>query len=173
VRVKVARLLACWIVALAGTDTSASRLASSQRSNPPRAGSRASCLRRDGHSVAPAGSYLANGAHVTVDAGQIVYVELIEPAEPGLTPSSFPWPTPKSSNPEVLLPVPICKYPELITSEPVTVTAFRAVGPGTATISAPLERAWKKWQSQHHRAVPFTPGKTFQAFSANATVAAR
>jgi hypothetical protein len=127
--VKVAALLACWIVAVAGVGTGGARVLAPGRSTSPHADfsprSRASCLPRDSPSVAPAGDDLANGANLTVDKGQIVYVTLEEPAEIEPAPSSFPWPTPRSSNTRVLVGVPICKYPELITSEALTVTAFR------------------------------------------------
>jgi len=46
-----------------------------------------------------------------VKEGQVVYVALEEPAEIEPTPSSFPWPTPRSSNTKILKRVPICKDP--------------------------------------------------------------
>lgn len=106
-----------------------------------------------------------------MDKGQVVYVTLEEPAEIEPAPSSFPWPTPRSSNTKVLVQAPICKDPELITSEALTVTAFRAVGAGTATVTAPLSRAWQKWQANPHQVVPSTPHEPFQSFRANVTVA--
>lgn len=172
---KVAALLACWIVAVAGVGTGGARVLAPGRSTSPHADfsprSRASCLPRDSPSVAPAGSDLANGANLTVDKGQIVYVTLEEPAEIEPAPSSFPWPTPRSSNTRVLVGVPICKYPELITSEALTVTAFRAIGKGTATVTAPLSRAWQRWQANPHQLPPSSPQGPFQSFRANVTIA--
>jgi len=172
--VKAGVLLACWIAALAGAGAGGSRFVSPRRLSPPYAGlsvpSRASCLPRDGHSVGPAGRDIANGTSLTVNKGEVVYVELIEPEEIGTAPSSFPWPTPRSSNTKVLMQAPICKNPPLITSVAVTVTAFRAVGAGAATVTAPLSRAWQKWQTNPHQVPPDAPRQPIQSFSANVTV---
>jgi hypothetical protein len=105
-----------------------------------------------------------------VNEGQVVYVTLAAGEEIEPAPSSFPWPTPKSSNTKVLVRVPICKYPPLITSEALTVTAFRAVGTGTTTVTAPLSRAWQKWQTGPHQVPPGTPQQPLQSFSAAVTV---
>ena len=171
---KAAVLLACWIAALAGAGANGSRVLSPHRLGPPRAGlsvrSRASCLPRDGDSVGPSGTELASGANLSVNEGQVVYVTLVEPVEIGSAPSSFPWPTPRSSNAKVLVHVPICKHPPLVTSLAVTITAFRAVSAGTATVRAPLSRAWQKWQANPHQGPPDTPQRPFQSFRANVTV---
>jgi len=174
VSVKVAVLVACWVAALGGTGAASSRSSSPRRSAPPHADvvarPRASCLPRDKDSLTPSGSDLANGVSLTVDRGQVVYVMLEEPAEIEPAPSSFPWPTPRSSNTAVLVRVPICKYPELVTTEAVTVTAFRAVGAGTATVTAPLSRAWQKWQASPHESPSGAPQQPFESFSANVAV---
>jgi hypothetical protein len=174
VGVKVAVLVACLIATLGG-GAGGSRFLSPRRSNTPHVGlsarSRTRCLPRDNPSPAPSGRELANGANLTVDEGQVVYVTLEEPEEIEPAPNSFPWPTPKSSNTKILAPAPICKYPERITSEALTVTAFRAIGTGTATVTAPLSRAWKKWQANPHQIPPSSPQEPFQSFRANVTVA--
>jgi len=118
----------------------------------------------------PTGSQLANGANRTVDKGQVLYIVLDEPEETGTPPTSFPWPTPTSSNFRVLTRVPLCKYLN-VSAEALTVTAFRALRDGTATVTAPLSRAWQTWQANHKQVIPGTPQEPFQSFRASVTVA--
>lgn len=118
----------------------------------------------------PSGGEIVNGANLAIRRGQVLYVVLDEPAEPGPVPNSFPWPTPISSNPRVLKRVPLCKYLDVSTA-PLTVTAFRAIRAGTATVAAPLSRAWQTWQAEPHQVVPSTPQEPFQSFRASVTVA--
>lgn len=118
----------------------------------------------------PSDGTLVNGADLTIQSGKVLYVVLEEPAELGSVPTSFPWHTPKSSNPRVLKRVPLCKYLDVSTVA-LTVTAFRAIGAGTATVTAPLSRAWQRWQANPHHVVPSTPQEPFQSFRASVTVA--
>jgi hypothetical protein len=124
------------------------------------------CVPRDISS----GGALVNGADLTIQKGQVLYVVLEEPAEPGPVPNSFPWPTPTSSNPRILKRVPLCKHLDVSTVA-LTITAFRAIGTGTATVTAPLSRAWHPWEANPHQVVPSTPREPFQSFRASVTVA--
>ena len=88
----------------------------------------------------PVNRLLTSGTRLTVPVGAVVYVVLVEWAQysgPG-----FPWRTPASSHPGVLARVRLCKLTGA-SSLPLTVTGFRAVRPGTATVSAPLTRRWQ------------------------------
>jgi hypothetical protein len=99
------------------------------------------------------------GIDPTVDRGEIVYVGIDESAgyESGvyLTQSKrasaradarlynlFPWETPRSSTLTVLAPVRTCPLTGM-SSLAETVTAFRAVGAGSARVVAPLVPAWR------------------------------
>ena len=99
------------------------------------------------------------GLHPTVDRGEIVYVAVDESAgyESGvyLTQSKralarpdarlynlFPWETPRSSTLSVLAPGRTCPLSGA-SSLAETVTAFRAVGAGSASLVAPLVPAWR------------------------------
>ena len=75
-----------------------------------------------------------------VPAGSTVYVVLIK--NEGLNGPGFPWQTPRSSNNNVLAPVQLCKT-DRPSSLTLTVTGFRAVKPGKATLTAPLVRRWR------------------------------
>ena len=72
--------------------------------------------------------------------GAIVYVVLVEWA--AYSGPGFPWLTPTSSDPRVLAPVRLCKRTGA-SSLPLTVTGFRAVRPGEATLSARLTPGWR------------------------------
>lgn len=97
--------------------------------------------------------------HPTVHRGAIVYIAIDEAAgyESGvyLTQSKrasarpdarlynlFPWETPRSSTLRVLAPVRTCAL-RGASSLAETVTAFRAVGVGSASLVAPLVPAWR------------------------------
>jgi hypothetical protein len=107
----------------------------------------------------PAGRSLASGRTLVIRSGVVVYVALVEPekyaSEP--YPQSFPWLEPSSSNSRVLTSIPLCGHIN-VSSLPLTVTAFRAGRPGSATLLAPLAPAWR---SKH---------AGFAAFRASVTV---
>jgi hypothetical protein len=95
-------------------------------------------------SVAP-----ESGTTLTVKQGTFVYVELVEAEKylswsPGTKPPPpvFPWAAARSSDPSVLRRVPLCPNSGVYTL-PVVVYAFRALTPGTATLTAPIAQAWK------------------------------
>ncbi len=85
------------------------------------------------------------------DIGGVVYVPLVEPEKYMSRPASakytlprgFPWTHPVSSNSAVLKPVAVCKEGLVFSGLPVEPFAFRAVGPGMATISAALTAQWR------------------------------
>ncbi len=81
-----------------------------------------------------------------VPVGATVYVELIETE--GLDGPGLPWQKPSSSDRSVLAPVHLCNPGP--SSLPLTVTAFRAVHRGKATIIATLSPRW--------RSLPNRPG---------------
>lgn len=83
-----------------------------------------------------------HGAKLTVRVGTVVYAVLVEAVELTNRPG-FPWGQPKSSDPRVLVPVRLCEATRT-SSLPVSVAGFRAVGEGTATLSAPLAPAWRR-----------------------------
>ena len=83
---------------------------------------------------------LPNGQTITVSVGELVYVELVEPAK--YSSPSFAWLTPASSNSDVLKQVPVCAT-KLPSTLPLRVSAFRALRGGTARITAPLAPAWR------------------------------
>jgi hypothetical protein len=97
----------------------------------------------------PDTSLLTNGTQLTVRVSAIVYVELVEsasyPAGPG-----FPWLTPRSSDPSVLAPVHLCTRTGA-SSLALTVTGFRAIHPGTATLNAPLTPRWRSIRTKPPR----------------------
>lgn len=91
-----------------------------------------------------------SGAKLTVQAGTVVYVELVEaemylPWSPGTKPPprAFPWGTAHSSDPSVLRRVALCPS-EQVSTLPVVAYAFRALRPGTATLAAPIVPAWRR-----------------------------
>jgi hypothetical protein len=103
-------------------------------------------------SVAPEG-----GATLTVQVGAVVYVELVEaekylswPAGTKPPPRAFPWAAAHSSDSHVLERVALCPSREMSTL-PVVVYAFRALRPGTATLTAPIAPAWKRVKPARRR----------------------
>ncbi len=93
----------------------------------------------------------------TVKVGTLVYVELVEaekylswPAGTKPPPRVFPWAAARSSDPSVLRRVALCASSEVSTL-PVVVYAFRALTPGTATLTAPIAQAWKHFEPARRR----------------------
>jgi hypothetical protein len=90
-----------------------------------------------------------SGSTLTVKVGAFVYVELVV-AEKYLSwsagtkppPRVFPWAAARSSDPSVLRRVALCPSSGASTL-PIVVYAFRALTPGTATLTAPIAQAWK------------------------------
>jgi hypothetical protein len=98
-----------------------------------------------------------SGATLTVKMGAFVYVELVEAEKylswtPGTKPPPrvFPWAAARSSNPSVLRRVALCPSGGASTL-PVVVYAFRALTPGTTTLTAPIAQAWKRVKSARRR----------------------
>lgn len=98
-----------------------------------------------------------SGATLTVRKADIVYVELVEPEKylswrPGAKPPPrvFPWGAARSSDPSVLARVALCPS-KGVSTLPVEVYAFRALRPGTATLTAPVAPAWKRTKPARHR----------------------
>ena len=87
---------------------------------------------------------IAAGATVHAPVGAVLWVELVEAFQysGGGYPTSFPWLTPVSSDQGVLRPVRLCRNRNVY-SLPVTITAFRAVGDGDATLLAKLAAPWR------------------------------
>jgi hypothetical protein len=94
---------------------------------------------------------IAPESHVTltVKVGAVVYVALVEAEKylswsPGTKPPPrvFPWAAARSSESSVLRRVALCPSNGAYTL-PVMVYAFRALSPGTATLTAPIVQAWK------------------------------
>jgi hypothetical protein len=79
---------------------------------------------------------------LTVRPGTVVWVELVEPEADTILRTAFPWRTPASSDQGVISAVSLCKH-SWVTSLPVTITAFRALRPGTATLEVALTRSWR------------------------------
>ncbi len=98
-----------------------------------------------------------SGATLTVKVGAFVYVELVV-AEKYLSwptgtkppPRVFPWAAARSSAPSVLRRVALCPSGGAYTL-PVVVYAFRALTPGTATLTAPVAQAWKRVKPARRR----------------------
>jgi hypothetical protein len=89
-------------------------------------------------------------ATLTVKAGALVYVELVEaekylswPAGTKPPPGVFPWAAARSSDPSVLQRIALCPSSGAF-SLPVVVYAFRALTPGTTMLTAPIAQAWKR-----------------------------
>lgn len=80
------------------------------------------------------------GTHLTVPVNAIVWVALVEPEKYTPLPG-FPWATPRASDRAVLAPVHLCKD-TLVTSLPDEISAFRALRPGTAKLTARLALGW-------------------------------
>jgi hypothetical protein len=98
-----------------------------------------------------------SGATLTVKVGAVVYVELVEAEKylswpAGTKPPArvFPWATARSSDPSVLRRVALCPSSGASTL-PVVVNAFRALTPGTATLTAPIAQAWKRVKPARRR----------------------
>jgi len=98
-----------------------------------------------------------SGATITAKRGTFVYVELVEaekylswPAGTKPPPRVFPWAAARSSDPSVLRRVALCPSRRLYTL-PVAVYAFRALTPGTATLTAPIAQAWKRVKPARRR----------------------
>ncbi len=99
-----------------------------------------------------------NGAMLTVKVGAFVYVELVEAEEylswPTGTkppPRVFPWAAARSSDPSVLRRVALCPSSGAPSTLPVVAYAFRALTPGTATLTAPIAQAWKRVKPARRR----------------------
>jgi hypothetical protein len=98
-----------------------------------------------------------SGATLTVKVGAFVYVELVV-AEKYLSwaagtkppPGVFPWAAARSSDPSVLRRVALCPSSGAYTL-PVVVYAFRALTPGTTTLTAPIAQAWKRVKPARRR----------------------
>lgn len=95
-------------------------------------------------------SMLASGGRPTVRVGGVVYVVRIEPEKYSGSrfPAGFPWLRATGSNRRVLAPVRLC--PPGASTLPITVGAFRAVGPGQATIVAALAPKWRARRTGLH-----------------------
>jgi hypothetical protein len=98
-----------------------------------------------------------SGATLTVKVGAVVYVELVEaekylswPAGTKPPPRVFPWAAARSSGPSVLRRVALCPSSGASTL-PVVVYAFRALTPGTSTLTAPIAQAWKRVKPARRR----------------------
>jgi len=94
------------------------------------------------------GRLIADGAKMTVRAGTIVYVALVE-ADKYLSlgdPRGFPWLSVTSSNPHVLARTPLCAQAATYTL-PVSVAAFRATHAGEATLTARLTPPWRSFKT--------------------------
>ena len=97
-----------------------------------------------------------SGATLTVKVGAFVYVELVV-AEKYLSwpagtkpPRVFPWAAARSSGASVLRRVALCPSSGVSTL-PIVVYAFRALTPGTATLTAPIAQAWKRVKPAQRR----------------------
>jgi hypothetical protein len=98
-----------------------------------------------------------SGATLTVKVSAFVYVELVV-AEKYLSwptgtkppPRVFPWGAARSSDPSVLRRVALCPSSGVSTL-PIIVYAFRALTPGTATLTAPIAQAWKRVEPARRR----------------------
>ena len=98
-----------------------------------------------------------SGATLTVKVGAFVYVELVVaekylswPAGTKPPPRVFPWAAARSSDPSVLRRVALCPGSGVSTL-PIVVYAFRALTPGTATLTAPITQAWKRVKPARRR----------------------
>jgi hypothetical protein len=100
---------------------------------------------------------LESGGTLTVKVGAVVYVELVEaekylswPADTKPPPRVFPWARSRSAAPSVLRRVALCPSSGAYTL-PVVVYAFRALTPGTATLTAPIAQAWRRIKPARRR----------------------
>ncbi len=105
-------------------------------------------VRHTAHACVPDGAahvVVGGGSPVTrltVRPGAVVWVELVEPEADTILRTAFPWRTRASSDPRVISAVSLCKH-FWVMSLPVTITAFRALRPGTATIDVALTSTWR------------------------------
>ncbi len=98
-----------------------------------------------------------SGATLRVKVGAFVYVELVV-AEKYLSwstgtkppPRVFPWAAARSSDPSVLRRVALCPSSGVSTL-PIVVYAFRALTPGTGTLTAPIAQAWLRAKPARRR----------------------
>lgn len=74
---------------------------------------------------------------LTVNRGAVVTVQLWT----GEGAADWPWQEPVSSNDSVLARLPLCANPPNITTLPLTLTPFKAVSSGKATITASVKPA--------------------------------
>ena len=88
----------------------------------------------------PNDSLVTNGTRLAVPIGAIVYAVLVE-TENYMSKPGFPWLTPTTSDRLVLAPVRLCQRTGA-SSLPVSVTGFRALHQGTATVTARLAPGW-------------------------------
>jgi hypothetical protein len=94
----------------------------------------------------PSDRLLTSGTKLTVPVGAIVYVVLVEPESYASKPG-FPWVTPTSSDRIVLAPVHLCKLTGASTLSR-TVTGFRALHRGHATVTALLTPRWRSFRTK-------------------------
>jgi hypothetical protein len=66
-------------------------------------------------------------------------------------PGVFPWAAARSSDPSVLRRVELCPPRSGVSTLPIVVYAFRALTPGTATLTAPIAQAWKRVKPARRR----------------------
>jgi hypothetical protein len=90
------------------------------------------------------GRLIPDGARMTLAAGTIVYVALVEAGDylNGHYPNGFPWLSATSSRPNMLVLTPMCSRGGAY-SLPVRLWAFRATHTGKATLTAQLTPAWR------------------------------
>ena len=100
----------------------------------------------------PENRLLASGAKRVVPVAATVYAAIVEPEEYASPkyPQSFPWLTPKSSDPAVLTPERACPSRGASTLAE-SVTVFRATNPGRSSLIADLRRQWRSIPDAPHR----------------------
>jgi hypothetical protein len=98
-----------------------------------------------------------SGATLTVKKGAVVYVELVVaekylswPAGTKPPPRVYPWAAARSSDPSVLRRVALCPS-NGVSTLPVLLYAFRALTPGTATLTAPIAQPWERVKPARRR----------------------
>lgn len=98
-----------------------------------------------------------SGATLPVKVGAVVYVELVEaekyqswPAGGTPPPRSFPWAAARSSDSRVARRLALCPSSGASTL-PIVDYAFRALHPGTATLTAPIAAAWERAKPERRR----------------------
>jgi hypothetical protein len=90
----------------------------------------------------PTNAVWASGGGLTVaQSGDVVLVALVVPMVD--VTEVFPWSDVTSSDATVLRPIPMCAGVPSVFSLPVRYSAFEAVAPGTAWLSAPLSPDWQ------------------------------